>query len=70
MSWKPLINNGKGKMPGLQWNTGDHSNSLIPLFAKGEYAEKFKQFAVKTDPVRGPYIDNSNIGMVLLSLTD
>ena len=26
-----VVNNGKGTMPDMQWNSGDHTNSIIPL---------------------------------------
>ncbi|MEJ2545041.1 MAG: alkaline phosphatase [Calditrichaceae bacterium] len=68
--WKPLINNGKGKMPGMEWYSNHHTNSLVPFFAKGQYAEKFRKYANKKDPVRGAYIDNANVGQFLLSITD
>jgi alkaline phosphatase len=49
------------------WNTTHHTNSLVPLFAKGAGAELF---AVKTDlanpdPVRGAYLDNTDVFSVM-----
>ena len=66
--WKPLINNGKGVQPGMEWHSEGHTNSLIPFFAKGTGSEKFNQRIKGTDPVRGDFIDESDIGQVLLSL--
>ena len=37
-TWVPLVNNGEDAVPGMQFNSGDHTNSLIPFFAKGEGA--------------------------------
>ncbi|MBN1409019.1 MAG: alkaline phosphatase [Calditrichaceae bacterium] len=68
--WKPLINNGKGNMPGMEWHSDKHTNSLVPFFAKGRHADKFKDYIVNIDPVRGAYIDNANVGQFLLSITD
>lgn len=68
--WIPLKNNGKGKMPGMEWHSCKHTNSLIPLYAKGKHADKFAKYAVKKDPVRGAYLDNSDVGKFLLSITD
>jgi len=65
--WKPLVNNGAGKQPGMEWHTHGHSNSLIPFYAKGFGSEKFHQRIKGEDPVRGKYIDNADIGQVLLS---
>ncbi len=66
--WNPLINNGQGKMPGMQWNSKDHTNSLIPFFAKGSGADLFKDAAANTDSRRGNYIDNTDIAKVIFSL--
>jgi alkaline phosphatase len=66
--WNPLTGNGVGEMPGMQWNSGSHTNSLVPFYAKGRGAKLFKKAAVNTDPVRGPYIDNTDIGKILFGL--
>jgi alkaline phosphatase len=65
--WKPLINNGEGKQPGMEWHSESHTNSLIPFFAKGFGSEKFHERVKGEDPVRGKYIDNADLGQVLLS---
>lgn len=66
--WKPLVNNGKGKQPGMEWHSESHTNQLIPFYAKGFGSEKFQQRVKGEDPVRGKYIDNADVGQVLLSL--
>jgi alkaline phosphatase len=66
--WKPLVNNGKGNLPGMEWHTRGHSNSLIPLYAKGMGSELFHEFADETDPVRGKYVDNTEVGKVMFRL--
>jgi alkaline phosphatase len=63
--WTPLVNNGAGNMPGMQWNSGSHTNALIPFFANGSGSELFNLLATDTDPVRGPYVDNSDLGNVM-----
>jgi alkaline phosphatase len=68
--WKPLVNKGKGKVPGMQWHSKGHTNSLVPLFAKGGGIERLKAYADKTDPVRGKYLDNTNIGQFIFSLLE
>lgn len=60
-----LVSRGKGKMPEHIWHSGDHSNSIIPFFAKGTGSEFFLALAVGNDPLRGPYIDNTDIGKTL-----
>jgi alkaline phosphatase len=62
---------GKGlmKQPGMQWQSEDHTNFLVPLFAKGAGAESFRQYLLPTpDPVRGPYLDNTSVGKLMISL--
>jgi len=61
----PIVNNGKGKMPDFKWNLKSHTNSLIPFYAKGKYANIFKIFADEYDIVRGYYITNSEISIAL-----
>jgi len=49
------------------WNTSGHSNSLVPLFAKGAGADLFasKTDPANPDPVRGPYLDNTDVFSVM-----
>ncbi|MFZ5974537.1 MAG: alkaline phosphatase [Bacillota bacterium] len=63
--WEPVVNNGKGNVPGVQWNSGDHTNSLVPLFAKGAQANKLLNYADMIDPVRGAYLDNTEIAKMI-----
>ena len=63
-------NNGAGVMPTMAWNSGDHSNQLVPFFAKGAGSEIFKKAADEKDPVRGAYLDNTEISKVIRTLID
>jgi alkaline phosphatase len=63
--WNPIANRGQGITPGLQWNSDGHTNSLVPFFAKGAGSELFHHFADQTDPVRGKYLDNAELGQAL-----
>jgi alkaline phosphatase len=47
------------------WNSGGHTNHLIPLYAKGVGAEAFAAYATGTDPVRGAYVDNTDVFRVM-----
>ena len=47
------------------WHTPGHSNSLIPLYAKGVGSAAFEARAVGADPVRGRYIDNTDVFHVM-----
>jgi len=61
----PLISNGKGKLPLMNFNSADHTNSLIPFFAKGEGSEHYRDFADEQDSVRGPFIQNSEVAQLI-----
>ncbi|HEX5643785.1 MAG TPA: alkaline phosphatase [Thermoleophilia bacterium] len=66
-TWTPLVNNGEDVTPGMQSNSGDHTNSLIPFFARGEGAADLRAAAMKADPIRGKYLDNTDIAKVILA---
>jgi alkaline phosphatase len=68
--WKLPVNNGAGNVPALEWHSGGHTNSLIPLFAKGAGAKTLRTFADETDPTRGPYIHNTEIAKALFALME
>ena len=63
---EPAINKGKGQVPDVQWYSGGHTNSLVPVFAKGAGSELFKLVADQHDPVRGAYLDNTEIPLVMM----
>ncbi len=67
-TWAELVNNGKGKMPGMQFYEPAHSNSLVRLYAKGAAASNFSRLVAGTDPRRGAYIDNTSIAKVIFEL--
>ncbi len=52
--------NGKGQLPNAKWNFGNHTNTLVPFYAKGRGAELFAPMADEKDPVRGPYLQNTD----------
>lgn len=64
----PVKNNGKGNVPGIKYNSGNHTNMLVPIYAKGAGAEIFEMFADREDPIVGRYIDNTEIAQSLFSL--
>jgi alkaline phosphatase len=69
-TWEPVVNNGKGVLPGMEWHSGNHTNSLIPFYANGDYARWFNEYANLSDPMRGAYIDNTNIANVVFQLLE
>jgi alkaline phosphatase len=63
----PVVNTGKGNLPGMAWRYTNHTNFLVPFFAKGAGAESFHIVADEYDPVYGPFIQNTAIAnMVFL----
>jgi alkaline phosphatase len=63
--WDPVQNNGKGKMPGCRYYSKYHTGSLVPLFAKGRGAELFDGLVQGKDPMRGPYVDDTDVFKVM-----
>jgi len=63
-----VVNQGKGKLPKHKFNHRNHTNQLVPFFAKGSGSELFLNYANKTDKVRGKYIDNTDIMKVFLQI--
>ncbi|MFQ6092768.1 MAG: alkaline phosphatase [bacterium] len=63
--WNPIENNGTGKLPGMEWHSDSHTNSLIPLYAKGPGSERFHGCVKGSDPVRGPFVDNTDVARVM-----
>lgn len=68
--WNPLVNKGRGRIPGMQWNSGGHTNSLIPFYANGpqDVLSLFLSRANGFDPIRGAYLDNTSIASVIFYL--
>lgn len=66
-SYEPLVNNGAGVMPGMAYYSpiGWHTNSLVPLYAKGDAARLFNGYADNIDLGWGPYVDNTDIFRVV-----
>ncbi len=67
-TWEPLVNNGAGVLPGMQFNSPNHTNSLIRMYAKGDDARWFRNMIAGEDPVRGMYVDNTSIAKVIFKV--
>jgi alkaline phosphatase len=70
--FQPLEDHGKDRMPGMRYNATSHSNSLVPLFARGANSDLFQQLIKGKDPtaaavwkISGEYIDNTDIYYVM-----
>lgn len=64
-TWEPIVNNGAGNLPGMEWHSTGHTNSLMVLSAKGDAAKLFREYVDEKDPVRGPYVDNTSVADVV-----
>ncbi len=64
-NYADIVNNGKDNLPGMQWYHDSHSNTLVPFYAKGKGTELIHLLADETDPVRGKYITNSEIAILV-----
>ena len=60
-----ITSNGKGNIPNMVWNSDNHTNVLIPLYAKGIGSELFDDYADELDSLRGYFIQNSEIGQIM-----
>jgi alkaline phosphatase len=61
----PLVDRGPGCVPGFKFNSEKHTNSLVPVYARGPGSERLADMVQGTDPVRGPYVDNTDIAKLL-----
>ena len=61
-----IVDNGAGNLPGAHFNSGDHTNQLIPVYAIGAGADLLDGYADQLDPVRGLYVDNTEIFRVMM----
>lgn len=66
--WRSLVGRGKGQLPDLQWQTDGHTNSLVPLLARGPGAGSLAELVQNNDPLFGSFLDNAALGQKLLAL--
>ncbi|ALC06605.1 hypothetical protein CDES_11175 [Corynebacterium deserti GIMN1.010] len=59
-NWSALTG-AAGLVPNHGWHSGNHTNQLVPLFARGAGSADIAAAADQVDPVRGNYIDNIEI---------
>lgn len=68
----PIVDQGKGEIPGLKFNYKSHSNSLVPLYARGPGSERFEKLVRGTDATAaakfgfsGRYLENTAVAAVI-----
>lgn len=78
-TWRNVVDNGKGKLPGLQYCSGGHTNALVPLWARGSGAKRFAGLVKGVDAKaarfwdefggtnrwNGAYVDNTDVFKVI-----
>jgi alkaline phosphatase len=67
-SWDDADANGRidpGEKVYWSWNTTGHSNSLVPLAARGRGSHLLGFFSTARDPVRGSYLQNTDVFRIL-----
>ena len=71
-AFEPLEDRGPGHLPGMRYNSHWHTNSLVPLYARGCGSGRFAELVRGTDPkaaavwrFSGKYIDNTDIFTVM-----
>lgn len=64
--FNPMVPQGIGQYPTHSWNSGDHTNMLVPFFSKGAGAAELEDATVGRDQVRGRYLDNTSLANWLL----
>jgi len=74
VDYMPIVNEGAGKVPGVQFMTGGHTNSLVPVWGIGLGIEELEKSVYGTDEeaakrwnFSGKYIDNTDIAVFLKS---
>jgi alkaline phosphatase len=71
--FQELEDRGKGKLPGYRWLFNSHSNSLVPLFARGTGSQALVELADEMDAFeggghrfgRGRYLHQAEVGKLL-----
>ena len=65
--WAPMTGE-KGALPVDSWNSPEHTNHLVPFFTQGAGADSVGNYVKGTDPVRGDYIDNTDVANISFDL--
>lgn len=70
--FEAIADRGKGRIPDLRYNHKSHTNSLVPLIARGAGAERFAALVdgVDSEAARrwafsGQYVDNTDVHTVI-----
>jgi alkaline phosphatase len=72
-AFHPVVNRGAGNLPEVKWHSDQHTNELVPVWAKGPSSDLLNQFSTGKDANTGlvgwgdqrRYHDNTDIARVL-----
>jgi alkaline phosphatase len=72
VAFDPIVERGKGNVPDLRYNSKSHTNSLVPLVARGSGCERFAALVRGIDAaarrhwgISGQYVDNTDVFKVM-----
>lgn len=51
IAFDPIVDNGIGNLPGMRMNSSQHTNQMVPLYARGVGAERFAEYIDGSDPM-------------------
>jgi len=70
--FNPVVGRGVGHVPAMTFNSDYHTNQLVQFFAKGPRPVGLwlRQIPKKQDPRRGEYLDNTDLGRLLIGLVN
>ena len=64
-AYEEVQNRSTGEVPGLSWHSGGHTNSLVPIYARGPAVDALRKCLNAIDPQFGPYLDNTDLPTVI-----
>lgn len=77
IAYQPIEDRGEENLPGLKYNSTGHSNSLVPLYARGPGSQRLAALVDGQDPTAaakwgfsGQYVDNTDIFIVCRAALD
>ncbi len=72
VAFQPIEDRGADTLPGMKYNSHGHSNSLVPLYARGPGSQRLMALLKGTDPsaaakwnISGGYVTNTDIFAVM-----
>ncbi|VEG26019.1 alkaline phosphatase [Actinomyces howellii] len=63
-NWTPMAGQAD-RLPEVTWHSGNHTNALVPFYVRGNGADLLIDAADEHEPVRGPYLDNAEMGAII-----